>query len=702
MGTARKTRLILFISLYILSLFLICPASRVSAENILFWHAFKGDNAHTGFSDQETEKNMALQWRYFFRGDYANPLQVIQDKIYFLDRSGFVCCINRKDGSENFRIKVDEKRMILGMDISSDIIAVSTGPVISRRGIEEISCIVFAYSIQTGEALWQKKIDVLLITPPIIENNKIWIASGKLDPTFTKTAGGDLICLNVQDGEELSNTSVEDYAFYGNYLTMSEDILLAQGLKYDNNSRTQMPPRLFAFSIKTGRQLWEQDPLDESRMFGTPSIKGNYIYLTENPGFFGGRRRPEAWLMKLELQTGKLVKSLNIPEETFGNFSPTLANDAIYINSFTGKIYAIDYEMDRIYWKKELDRFSYFTELTASKNYLYTCLYNGELVAVSKADGNVTFRYRIGNYGGIPVIADDQLLVTGDVLYCFSANAEPLLYTEPTSLDFGVLHLGEAKQLSFRVLYTGLDKMTGSIACADTWLTIRPATLSSNIQTCFVNLDSNLAPSGKNSTVIVIETNKGVKKIPVEVEIIPPTPLPLKVNIEESGLLVNKRTFLLLGETESLARVYINGLMVFANENGKFTHVITLKEGENPIHVQAKDRMNREAVLDRQIVLDSISPELTIDSVIKAEEPFVYVITGKTEIGSTIEIEEETYPVDAEGFFSIRLTVEENTKQITINAVDKARNITSQKIDLMNDVLFEKIFSFLQIRHPGF
>lgn len=700
MGTSHRTGIIILITLFMISLNHIRPVSRVSAETILFWHAFKGNTAHTGYIDQETDRKMALQWRYFFRGDYANPLQVVQDKIYFLDRSGFVCCVNRKDGSEEFRVKVDEKRMILGMDISSDIIVVSTGPVISRRGIEEISCIVFTYSIHSGELLWSKKIDVLLITPPVIENEKIWIASGKLDPTFTKTAGGDLICLSANDGEEISMTSVEDYAFYGNYLTMSEDILLAQGLKYDNNSRTQMPPRLFAFSMATGRQLWEQDPLDESRMFGTPSIKGNYIYLTENPGFFGSRRRPEAWLMKLELQTGKLVQSMNIPQETFGNFSPTLANDAIYINSFTGKIYAIDYEMDRIYWVKEFDRFSYFTELTASKNYLYTCLYNGEVIAVSKADGNVAFRYRIGNYGGIPVIADDQLLVTGDVLYCFSANADPILYTEPTSLDFGTLHLGEVKQLSFRILYTGLDQMTGNISCPDAWLKIRPSTISANIQTCFVSLDSQFALSGKNSTMIQIETNKGTKRIPVEVEIIPPTPLPLQVNIDESGLLVNKRSFMLLGETESLARVYINELMVFANENGKFSHVMTLKEGDNPIHIQAIDRKNRSAVLDRMIVLDTISPDLIIDSIQKTEEPFVYIVTGRTEPGSSMEILDETYPVETDGVFSIQFSVEETTKQIKIEAVDQAGNRTGRTIDLMNDVLFEQVFSFFQIRNP--
>ena len=677
MASDHRTKVICLLLFGWVLINILLPMERSIAESSIFWHAYKGDTAHTGQYDHLSDKKLALHWRYFFRGDYANPLQVVDDKIFFLDRSGFVCCINRMDGSEVFRVQADEKRLILGMDISRDVIVVATGPIFSRRGIEEISCVLYAFSLQSGEKLWQKKINVILVTPPIISGNKVWIASGKLDPTFSKTTGGDLICLNTQDGEVLYQTEVEDYAFYGNYLTMSDGIILSQGLKYDRTSRNQMPPRLFAFAQETGSLLWEQDPLDETRMFGTPSIKDNFVYLTENPGFFGGtRRKPEAWLLKIDLQTGKIVSTMNIQNETFGNFSPTLSNDAIYINSFTGKIYAIDYQMDRIYWVKEYDRFSYFTELTASRNLLYTCLYNGDLIAVSKADGNVQFRYRIGNYGGIPVVTEDQLLVTGDVLYCFSTKAEPILYTEPTRLHFEQLPYGEVKQLSFRVIYTGLEKINGTISCSEPWLKIRPDKLSTNIQTCFVSLDSSLAPSGPISATIQIKTDHGTKSILVEAEIIMPIPLLLEVNIPETNLLVNRKTFMILGQSEPLTKIYINDWMVFANENGRFSHVVTLKEGVNHFQFSANSKDNRKASLDRVIQLDSIPPDLFIESVERVPDTLTYIIKGVTERGATIEIGEEVFEVEEDGHFSIEIEIEGEAREIEMRIIDTAGNIT--------------------------
>jgi len=681
MDTHNRFRLILFflVGALVINLFPSVIASHT--DSTLFWHAYKGDTSHTGFYDQSSDRKLALHWRYFFRGDYANPLQVVGDKIFFLDRSGFVCCINRTDGSELYRVQVDEKRLILGLDVSHDQVVVSTGPIFSRRGIEEISCVLFAFSIQNGEKLWQKKIDVILITPPIVANGKIWIASGKLDPTFSKTAGGDLICINSLDGEILYQTEVEEYAFYGNYLTMSDGIILSQGLKYDRTSRNQRPPRLFAFSEKTGSLLWEQDPLDETKMFGTPSIKDQFVYVTENPGFFGGsRRNPEAWLLKIDLKTGKIVKTMNIQNETFGNFSPTLSNDAIYINSFTGKIYAIDYQMDRIYWVKEYDRFSYFTELTATRNFLYTCLFNGDVIAVSKADGDVQFRYRIGNYGGIPVVAEDQLLVTGDVLYCFSTKAEPILYTEPSSLQYETVKKGETKQLSFRIIYTGADGITGSIRSSEPWLTIRPDSITSNIQTCFVSLDSDLAPAGVITATVTVETNRGVKTIQIEAEIIVPKPLQLEVNIPLEGLLTNQRIFMILGQTEPLSKVYVNDWMVFANENGRFSHVLTLKEGNNAIRIEAISKDNRKASLERQIQLDSIPPDLQLESVKWVPETNVLTIIGITEPGIVVEMIDEKAEADETGRFTIDLTVEEDITSVEISVVDHAGNKTIRTV----------------------
>ena len=88
--------------------------------------------------------------------------------------------------------------------------------------------------------------------------------------------------------------------------------------------------------------------------FGTPSIKGEYLYLTENAGFAmgggggppgggppGGGREPTSWILKIELKTGKVVKSMSFKNEMFGSFSPTLANDAIY--KFLHREYLFDF-----------------------------------------------------------------------------------------------------------------------------------------------------------------------------------------------------------------------------------------------------------------------------------------------------------------------------------------------------------------------
>ncbi|MCE5222764.1 hypothetical protein LLG10_01035 [bacterium] len=68
----------------------------------------------------------------------------------------------------------------------------------------------------------------------------------------------------------------------------------------------------------------------------------------------------------------------------------------------------------------------------------------------------------------------------------------------------------------------------------------RDRQLSSHIQTCFVSLDSSLAPSGTSSATIQIETDHGSKSVLAEAEVIMSIPLPLAISppgwfISETG-----------------------------------------------------------------------------------------------------------------------------------------------------------------------
>jgi outer membrane protein assembly factor BamB len=664
------------------------------AEGEAYWHGYKGDGRHSGFVDRKMSNKMALQWRYFFKGDFLFPVQIFGDDIYFLDRTGAINSIKKLDATENYqvRVKVDESkkqtdeenRFVLGIDVCDQFVFVTLGPLFTRKKMD-LTCYLVALDRTTGKKVWQVKYDCLIATPPVVFSNRVYVATGKLDSTFTRTAGGNLYSYDISTQEEILNVSLEDFAFYGEPLTYSENILITHVIKYDERADVQIQPKMVAFDSTTGKELWSEAPMDQDRIFGLPSVKDGALYVMENPFFiFGGGKKqtPDAWLLKYDLKTGRLLKNMVIKEENFGNFSPTLAQDAIYINSFTGSIYSIDYEMDRIYWKKQYDRFSYFTELTATRNYLYTCLFNGEFLCISKEDGSVVYRYRIGNYGGIPVISGDEVYVSGECLFCFSVNAKPLLILEPSSLDFEKIKQGESKQKSFRVLYTGIEKLEGKLTSTVPWLSVKPANLNGNIQTCFATIDTTLMEAGNQEGSIIVETNFGTKTIPIKIEVIIPPPLPLSWNIKE-GHITNQKNFILIGQTDPLTRILINSLEIFSDDQGRFSQVILLKEGTNVINVEALSKDSRSSSLSGKITLDTIPPLLEVTVKRDEKNPFNCQITGKTEPGLLVLIGDEEYKTEKDGSFSLVREIDLDIKEIVITVEDLAGNRTKIKKEVL-------------------
>jgi hypothetical protein len=152
------------------------------------------------------------------------------------------------------------------------------------------------------------------------------------------------------------------------------------------------------------------------------------------------------------------------------------------------------------------------------------------------------------------------------------------------------------------------------------------------------------------------------------------------VNIPLEGLLTNQRIFMILGQTEPLSKVYVNDWMVFANENGRFSHVLTLKEGNNAIRIEAISKDNRKASLERQIQLDSIPPDLQLESVKWVPETNVLTIIGITEPGIVVEMIDEKAEADETGRFTIDLTVEEDITSVEISVVDHAGNKTIRTV----------------------
>jgi hypothetical protein len=153
------------------------------AEGENFWHGFKGDGRHSGFVNQKMSNKLALQWRYFFKGDFLFPLQLYGEDIYFLDRTGSINSIHRADATENYTVNVNQDkidknpdeatRFVFGIDVCEKYIFVTLGPLFTRKKID-LSCYLVALDRKTGKKEWEQKYDCILATPPVVFSNHVW------------------------------------------------------------------------------------------------------------------------------------------------------------------------------------------------------------------------------------------------------------------------------------------------------------------------------------------------------------------------------------------------------------------------------------------------------------------------------------------------------------------------------------------------
>ncbi len=657
-------------------------------EPPFYFHGFKGNSQHTGYIHQDTSHGISMLWRYPFYGDYITDIQTYGDVLYFADHSGYIHAISKKDASVLWKYPLEDRRYVVGIDISPTQMYVTYGPIFSRRGIEDDSCLLYAVDLQTGKELWSKRIEqVLVISPPLADGKDVFVSTGKMNSTFSKTVGGDIHQIN-ESGEIIQTLSIEDFAFWGDYLTKSGSVIMGGAIRYDQATRTIVFPHIYAFDIETHRQIWTVKPLGEDGFLGTPSIHDDYMYITENPMMMGrGRGGPanESWLQKIHLQTGKLEKSMRFEEENFGRFAPTLAKDAIYLCSFTGRLYCINYNLEKLWWQKRFDdRFSYFTELMASKNYLYTILYEGDFLCIDKSDGSIKFRYATGSYGRMPVVTGEEVFVSGNVLYCFSENATPILFVEPSSIIVGETKQGEVVQRQFQVVWTGTDVLDGNVVGAESWMQITPQKITQNIQTFYLSMDTSTLPDGASSGQVLVSTNKGKKTIDVEIHVIVPQPLTIQTNLPPDGMITKEKEFTLEGETEPFTTLSINGLVSISYANGYFYERLRLKEGENPIEIKATAKDGRQAYFQSIIIKDSIPPFLKVDLPRVFETSTkTFQFKGKTEPGVRLKIGSEEVPIEEDGSFTVTYTMERDEELLRVRSIDAADNITQVKIDLI-------------------
>jgi hypothetical protein len=158
-------------------------------------------------------------------------------------------------------------------------------------------------------------------------------------------------------------------------------------------------------------------------------------------------------------------------------------------------------------------------------------------------------------------------------------------------------------------------------------------------------------------------------------------PPPLVVLSPRDGVMTNIEDILIEGDVEvgATLTVSINPPSGAAEEievrpDGTFSHVLTLDEGENIIHIEAVDYATNVALVTRTVVLDTTEPECAILSPADGTITNVATITVQGTADPTATLILNGKQIHNPGTFSSVVSLNEGTNVIELLAVDAIGN----------------------------
>jgi subtilisin family serine protease len=140
------------------------------------------------------------------------------------------------------------------------------------------------------------------------------------------------------------------------------------------------------------------------------------------------------------------------------------------------------------------------------------------------------------------------------------------------------------------------------------------------------------------------------------------------------------------GIVEPGARLTVNDQEVVTDEDGAFSITIELVEGVNTIVIAAVDYLGNRKEVVREVVLDTVPPELTVISPqpghVTRDENFT--IVGTTEPNATVLIDGQVVETE-DGLFAHNVSLQEGENSFLLEAVDEAGNVRSMTLTIYRE-----------------
>ncbi len=149
----------------------------------------------------------------------------------------------------------------------------------------------------------------------------------------------------------------------------------------------------------------------------------------------------------------------------------------------------------------------------------------------------------------------------------------------------------------------------------------------------------------------------------------------------------NQKFYLLLGNTELGATVYVDRWAYDVDSMGRFAVDMELEEGENEFEVMVRDKAGNEFFTNITMVLDTYAPQLEVTSpkhMSTVSKDYVWV-EGTVTQGDTVTIG-EVEMVSEDGTFRLKVGLEQAVNRIVVVASDEAGNqVSVDRVVFQND-----------------
>ncbi len=184
--------------------------------------------------------------------------------------------------------------------------------------IGDLDGTLFALDLDSGEKIWEFKVEIGFVTGPAIKDDRIYI--GDIDGFFyCLDKNGELVWKHQADAEINSSAN-----FYG------ADVLFGS-----------QDTKLYSLDTKTGKVSWAHETADQVRCGVT---------IVDNRAFVAGC---DGGLHIIELDKGTELSSVDIQSPT--GCTPAVMGDAVFVGTETAGFFAIDWKNSKVKWKVDVE-----------------------------------------------------------------------------------------------------------------------------------------------------------------------------------------------------------------------------------------------------------------------------------------------------------------------------------------------------------